>query len=307
MAQDFAEVTRTVEFKMAVEMDLAADRGLFRPLAMQGSDTGKAIEVTDRFSRLQMEEITVRNGRTNNVDPDVIRRWINKPKRAGVAPLIDADDVLATKVGLKSPLVMGVADAARAYADDQWLRGFYGVAATGETGAVSVAFKTANVIAADYDVPGTPSGLTYEKILKVNELRRQRFVKSNPADPFCVSITALEISALLRIDKFINGFYRESKPLESGEPTDFLGIHWIPAEITSAANYKNGAALALNGSGHRRLPCWVPSGMYVNSWLEFEAHDDVRADMNHSEQFAGYSCIAATRVNEDKCFIIEVL
>jgi hypothetical protein len=302
---DFQDVIRTVEYRAAVELALAEDRGLFRPLAMQSSDTGKAIEVTDRFSRLSFEKIETRGGKTEHTAPTVERRWIKKQKRAGLAVLLDEDDKLSTKVDAKSPIVMATADAARQYHDIEWLLGFYGIAYVGEDGADTVAFKSANIIAADYITPGTPSGLTYEKILQLQFLRKRRHARVKPGDGLHVAVTAYEMRDLFRIDKFINGDFRATKPLESGEMANFMGINWVPAEIDDATQYKAAAALAVNGSGHRRLPCWLPSGMAYNTWLEFSGHQDIRADMNHDEQIAGYANGRATRTHEDKCFIIE--
>ncbi len=309
MAENFAEVTRTVDYQLNVEMALAENRGLFRPLAMQGNHAGsKKTEITDRFSRLKMTDIEERNSKTSHTDPDVERRWIVKPKRASLAVLLDPDDAAATSVGLKSPLVMAVADAKRAKDDDAWLEGFFGPAITGEEGTTSVPFKSANIIAADYGETSTNYvGLTDKKIQQLQFLRRRRFAKVKPGDRLHVAITAYEIKDLFNIDRFVNGDYRspELKPLENGEPTNYMGIQWVPAEFDDAANYPKGALVAVNGSGHRRLPCWLPSGMHFGTWLEFKGYDDTRPDMNHSEQIAGYTTVKATRLHEDKCFIIE--
>jgi hypothetical protein len=301
MAENFAEVARTVEFRGAVEMSLAEDRGLFNPLAMQGSDPGKAIEITDRFSRLKMQEITQRNGKTVNTEPDVERRWVKKPKRSGVAPLLDPDDEMATKVGLGMPLSEGVADAARAYHDDQWLVGFYGTAWTGEEGATQTPFKSANIIASDVETSTVHTGLTLFKIIRLRKLWRARLNKRK--DPIFMAITSEEIEDLLSIDKYQNGDYRNTKALEDGEITPFLGINFVPAEIQNAGEYPKGAALAVDsGTGYRKLPVWTPSGMHFHTWLQFAAYNDIRADLHHSEQFAGYACSMAARLNEDKCF-----
>jgi hypothetical protein len=306
MPDHYQDVVRTVAFRGAVEMALAEDRGLFRPLAQQGSETGKRIEITDRFSRLQMQQIQERHGKTNLSFPTVERRWIAKQKRSGVAVPIDADDKTSTTVDVRSPIVMGTADAARQYHDDQWLLGFYGPAIVGEEGTSTVNFKGANVIAADHgETPTNHVGLTFAKVNQLQFLRKRRFARQSKADRLHVAITAFEARDLLAMDKFTNGDYRNTKPLENGEITEWMGIKWVPAEIDDATQYPNAAALAVNGSGHRRLPCWLPSGMYYNTWTEFEGHTDTVPMMNHDELIAGYSNGRAARIHEDKCFIIE--
>ena len=306
MPDHYQDVVRTVEFRGAVELALAENRGLFRPLAVQGSEHGKAIEITDRFSRLTMQRINERHGKTQHTLPTVERRWIKKQKRSAVAVPIDADDRTSTKVDVKSPIVMGVADAARQYHDDQWLLGFYGIAYVGEEGASTVTFKNANIIPADHgETANSYVGLTLAKINQLRFLARRRYARQTATDRLHMGSTAYEIRDLFGIDKFLNGDYRNTKPLENGEPSDFLGVKFVPAEIDDAAQYPEAAALAVNGSGHRRLPCWFPSGMYYNTWTEFEGHTDTRADMNHDEQVAGYSNGRAARTHEDKCFIVE--
>ncbi len=310
MAENFAETTRTVDYQLGVEMALMESPGKFYGRARHGNHAGnKKVEMTDRFSDIEGYDVEERNSKTSHVDPDVERRWMTKPKRRAVPVIIDPDDQATTQVGLKSPLTMGVARSLRRYRDDQFLVGFYGNAITGEDGTISVPFKAANVIAADYaETPGTYTGLTYEKILQLIYLATIRFAMEEETEVLNVAITAQETKDLFRIDRYINGDYRspELKPIESGKPTNWLGINWIPAQINLAKAYPKAASLAVNGSGHRRLPCWFDSGMHVGTWLDFEGHMDVRPDLHHSEQVAGYSCIGATRLHEDKCFIMEV-
>lgn len=308
MAEDWANTVRTKEYRAAVEMEMSERPGKLAPHATQGSEnSASAIEITDRFSDLYMEEIVARNSKTNNTDMDVVRRWLSKPRRAGVAPLLDPDDKMSTKVDIKAPLPMAVAKAARRYHDDQWLVGFFGTAWTGEEGKTATPFKAANVLAADEGETATNYvGLTLKKLRALRKLARKRFVDTD-MESLNMIVTAEEIDDLMQIPEFINADYANSKALENGEIRNWMGFTFIPAEIDNPKAYKKGSTLAVNGSGHRRLPVWVDSGMYYNTWLDFEGHSDVLPGMNHSEQFAGYACGAAARTDEDKCFIIECL
>lgn len=306
MAENYPDTLRTKTYMGNVELALAEMPGKFVPLSNNTAiNDENEIEITDRFSELYYEDIETRNGKTVNTDPDVERRWLRAGKRAGVAPLIDPDDRMSTKVDQKAPVVMGTARGARRYHDDKWLVGFFGTAWTGEEGKTATPFKAANVLAADFgETGGVYKGLTLKKLRGIRKLARKRFVDTE-TEKLHMIVTAEEIDDLLSLDQFINGDYSNTKALENGEVRDWMGFRFIPGEIDNPKAYKRGSALAVNGSGHRRLPVWVPSGMHYNTWLEFEGHTDVRSDMNHSEQIAGYAKGAGTRTDEDKCFIVE--
>lgn len=306
MPDNYNDVLREKKYVGNVELALAETPGKLSHLATQGAEnSADSIKVSDEFDQLYMEEIPARNSKTVNTDPDVNRRWMSKPRRAGVAPLVDPDDKMTTSVEVKSPLVQNIALAARRYHDDQWVKGFFSPAWGGEEGKTAIPFKAANVLSADYGAQaGVYGRLTLEKLRGVRKLARKRFVDTD-REKLNMVVTAEEIEDLLSLDQFINGNYANTKALENGEIRAWMGFTFHPAEIDNPRAYPKGADLAVNAQGHRRLPIWVNSGMHYNTWLEFSGHDDVRSDLNHSEQFAGYACGAATRVNEDKCFIIE--
>lgn len=321
MADDWAETTRTVSYEKAVEFQLNEQPGKLKPLVGSYKPASDVkVEITDRFSDLYAEEIEGRHEQSKYTSPSVERRWIHKPPRSAIHVLLDPDDRMQTQVDIKSPLAVGVAKGIRRYHDDQWLAGFYGTAYTGEEGLTAVPFKSANVLAADNGETATNYvGLTLKKLRAIRKLFRQRLVDTE-AEMIHMLVTAEEIDDLLEIDQYVNSRYNPDSQLRSkykplgegarqalqdGEPTPFLGIQFIPAEITNPKAYRKGSALTVNGSGHRRLPVFVPSGMAGRSWLEFTGKLDERPDINHAEQIAGYSCTRFSRVDEDKCAIVE--
>lgn len=320
--EDWAETTRTVQFEKSVEFQLAEQTGLLKPLAGTWKNvTGEKVEITDRFSQLNAEEITERNGKTTFQDTSVERRWVHKPNRSAIHALLDPDDQMATEVDIMSPLPIAIAEGVRRYQDDQFLIGFYGTAYTGKEGLTAVPFESGQVQAADFgETAANYTGLTLAKLRGVVKKFRQNLVNIRKERPLMV-VTAEDIDDLLQIDQYISRDYNPDsqsayKPMSSaarqalqdGEPTPFLGIMFIPAELTNSAAYPKtvAAGLTVNGSSHRRLPVWVPSGMAGRSWLDFMAKRDTRSDMNHSEQFSGYSSCRFSRVHEKKCMIVEV-
>jgi len=305
MPENWADTTRTVSFRKAVEFQLNEQPGKLKPLASQAGYAGKKAQIEDRFDDLVAREISTRNSDTVNDDTNVNRRWIVKPKRATVAPLLDPDDQMATEVDIKSPLAVGVAKAIRRYQDDKWLQGFYGTAYTGEEGASTVPFKAANIMEVDYSTSGTPSGLTLNKLIGMKKLMTQRFVDLEAEMPIII-VTASQIEDLLKIQQVQSADFnpQATQALQNGKVTEFMGFRFIPAEIGNSGAYPLSSTLTVDGSGYRRLPVLVPSGMHFGTWLDFEGHVDMRADKNHSTQIAGYTCGQGTRVLEDKCFQI---
>lgn len=324
MADDWAEMTRTVSYEKAVEFQLNEQAGKLKPLAgsFKSGMTDTSVEITDRFSDLVAEEIDGRNSKTQFQDMNDERRWIHKPKRAAIHVPLDPDDEMATQIDLNAPIAVGVARGIRRYQDDKWLIGYYGTAYTGEQGLTAVGFKSANVIPADWgETAGTYTGLTLAKLRRIRYLFRTLLVDTE-AEMVQMLITAEEIDDLLQIDQYINSRYNPEsqvrtrllpmgetarQALQDGEPTPFLGINFIPTELTNPKPYPmaNAQGLTTNGSGHRRLPAFVPSGIAGRWWLDFQTERDKRPDMNHSTQYSGYTCGAFSRVHEDKCLIVE--
>lgn len=324
MADDYLNTAATTSFEMAVEFQLNEIHADFEMMSDFKSGTGEKIEITDRFSDLRPRKVKERLGKTELQESAIERRWIHKQDRIAVHTALDTDDQLATEIPLDSPLGAAVARGIQIGRQEEFLYGFYGNAYTGKEGATAVPFKSANVLAADYgETANSYKGLTLNKLKGVRKLARQALI--DPRDPMNklhMIITAEEIEDLLGISEYIsrdynpdsqmNGGYMPmsggaKQALQNGEPTDFVGIHFVPKELTSAKAYPNVSddGLVLNGSGHRRLPMWVPSGMAGRQWLMVESHRDQRADLNHSWQFSAYTNVRYSRVHEDKCFIIE--
>lgn len=298
------EVSRTVEYRLAVGYQLSETPGKLRKLVgSSASYSSKKAQIEDRFDDLQAKERDTRNGDTNNTDVSLERRWIVKPKPQDVAPLIDRDDQLATQITLKSPIAVNTAKAIRRAQDDRWLQGFYGNAYTGEDGATQVGFKAANILAVNYN-EGSAKGITINKLIGMKKLMLQRFVDLENETPICI-YTAEQLEDLLSILQVTSRDYNPQAmmALQNGEVTSFMGFTFVPAELGNAAAYPLANGLTVDGSGYRRVPFLVPSGMHWGQYGdEFFGRVTERADKNYSLQIYGETVGAATRLNEDKCF-----
>jgi hypothetical protein len=321
MAEDWANTVATTSFEKAVEFQMMELHEDFESMSdFKGGVTGEKVEITDRFSKLRAKRVKERLGRTELQETAVERRWIHKQDRLAVHTALDADDQMATEIPLDSPLAAAVAYGIQTGRQDEFLIGFHGNAYVGKDGTTAVPFKAANVLAADYGgTGGVYTGLNLNKLRGLRKLARKRLINpKKPGNKLHMLISAEEIEDLLSIDQYISRDYNPDsqsnyKPMSSdakqalqdGEPTDFLGIHFVPAEFTNSEAFPESAALGVNGSGHRRCPVWIPSGMAGRQWLLVESHRDQRADLNHAWQFSAYTNVRYARVHEDKCFIVE--
>jgi hypothetical protein len=317
---DWQNTVATVAFEKAVEFQLnELSPGYETMCDFKGGVVGEKVQITDRFSDLPYDEIEDRLGDTDLPETDVERRWIHIPNRLRTGTFLDRDDQHATEIPLDSPLAIGVARAIGIARRDQFLVGFHGNAYVGKEGTTAVPFKAANVFAADYGETLTQyKGLTENKLIGLRKKARQLLIDpQDPTNRLHMGITAEEIEDLLKIDHYVSRDFNPDsqvrKPLsagakqalQDGEPTDFLGIHFVPMEFTNTKAYPKAAALGLNGSGHRRCPVWIPKGISGRQWLGIETHRDIRPDKNHATQFTAYSKLRYSRNNEDLAFIVE--
>lgn len=324
MAQDFAETLATVQFEKAVEHQLLEVKDSFEAMCdFKGGTVGEKVEITDRFSTVKAKRMEGRLQKITHTTPDVERRWIHKQLSVSIHIPIDMDDQLATEIQMDSPIAVAVARAIKVARQDEFLIGFYGTSYTGKEGTTQVSFLNGNVIAADWNGTtndATMRGLTLAKLRRVRTLARKLMIDPS-IEKLHMGITAEEIDDLLQINEYISRDYnpdsqmgqnripmskQAEQALQDGEPTDFLGIHFVPMEFTNAEAYPESSVLSLNGSGHRRCPVWVPSGMSGREWKAIDTKRSERTDIDgHPIQYSAYTNVRYSRRDEKKCFIVE--
>lgn len=304
MADNWAEDLRNVEYRNNVTHELRQEPGILYPLAGSTDNYAgsKSARIESRFAQLQLQKKTTRNGDTNNVDPSTQNRFVRKPGSSNVAPLIDRDDVNATSVELKSPLIMETAMAVRQYHDDQFLKGWWGSGYTGETGEIEVAFPAGNKVAVNYGGAG-PTGLTLEKLIELQRLLGRSNVSFKREAPI-ILLDPDSQADLFRINEYKNFDYNGSKPLVDGEVKPWMGFRFIQANLFDATAYPESAPLFQVG-GINRLPVIVPSGIHRAVWVEFWGKVSDRGDKQHSEQIYAEAESIGVRTDEKKAWFIE--
>lgn len=303
MSDDGFDTNRTVDYQKNVGWQLNANPGILYPLAgSTGTYTDVSSQIEDQFADdFNLEDKQVANGDTNNRDASSERRWVKKPKSANVAPLRDRDAMLGTSVDIDSPLVMGTARGTRRYHDDKFVEGFFGTAWTGEHGDIAVPFKAANCV--PVNLGGVDTGLTEDKLMQLSEMYELADVDTEAEQPI-VLVTPKQVSDLLRIDRYVNSRYSDSRKLDARELKPYLNLRFFRVNLGSARAYPRSSQLTLSGTT-RRLPSFVPSGLHRAVWTEFFGRITERDDKQFSKQVYAEACSTVTRLMEDKCFYIE--
>lgn len=303
MADAWAEQLRNVEFQNNVTHELRQEPGILYPLAgsMANYAGSKSARIESRFGQLQLQKKTTRNGDTNNVDPSANNRFIRKPGSANVAPLLDRDDMKATSIDMKAPVVMETAMATRQYHDDAFLAGWWGDGYTGEAGEISVAFPAANKVPINFG--GAPIGISRAKLVELKRLMRKANVNFKAEKPI-ILLDADAEADLFSIPEYINFDYNDSKPLVDGEVKPWMGFRFLQANLGDPTAYPISAALFQVG-GVNRLPVIVPSGIHRGVWTEFFSDIGPRRDKQMSEQIYAEAESTAVRTDEKKAWFIE--
>lgn len=260
-----------------------------------GSYVGKQASPVDQIDKIEAVRVTSRFAPMGRVDAAVDRRWIF-PVDYDLPQMIDSFDKLRLITDPESHYVQNAVFALGRKKDYEIVTAFMGTAKTGEQGATSTVFDTANEV--DVATGGTNSRLNVEKLLAVRELARSKHIDLDE-DPLYCALTAKDESALLQeiqiISKDFNGADRPV--LMDGKITRFLGINFVYCELveTFAA-----------GTNEVNVPVWAKSGMHLGTWADVQATVSVRNDIQ-GEPMQAYvkATFGASRLDEDKVFNIE--
>lgn len=304
MSEDWAEETRTVGYQRNVTLALNQKPGTLYPLAgSSGTYSDKSEQLEDRFDDLYLSEKTTRNGDTNNTDMNSVRRWAKKPKSANVAPLRDRDDALATTVDIDSPIVSQTRRAASRYHDEQYVKGYFGTAWTGEHGDVAVPFNSSNLV--PHNLGGTSAGITEDKLIMLSEMYEANDVDTEEEMPI-VLLTPQGVSDLMRIERYVNSRYDGKQVLATRELKPWQNLRFFRVNLRSVKAFPEIQSLIWDSVNNVvRLPTFVPSGMHRAVWTEFYGKITERADKQHSMQVYAEACSTATRLDEAKCIVLE--
>lgn len=270
---------------------------------VQDENGAEKIKVKDLIGNNLPQEADERHGKTklNNTPHDGV--WIAKPNELYFADLVDNADQLATTIDLKGAYTMSAAGTINRAKDRRILEGIYGSIISGKDGTTTTPFPAGNTIAVTVGGASGPQRFNTAKIRAANKLLMQNYVDMN--EPRYMVLTAEQNDDLMTEVPVTS---EDFKKVYQGEASDgvitkILGFNIIPMELANAA-LGTISALSLDGSGYRKTPFWVRSGVRFNRFQALRTSIDPRPDLLNSIQvLAGTTC-AATRTQAGKVGII---
>lgn len=271
---------------------LAQQKGSrLRDTVMVAQHFGKQAVAVDQFAAVTATKRVGRYQPLVPFDTQNDRRWVF-PSDYDWNDLVDNFDKLRLLIDPQSSYVQSAVNAMGRAMDDEIIAAYFGTAKTGESGATSTTFLSANQI----DVGFGASAATGLNVAKLVEARRILMgydidLEANPI--FCI-ISSKQHANLLNEIQVVNSDYTNTKVLVDGKLTSFLGINLIHSE-----------RLPVNGSSYRRIPVYTKDSMHLGMWNDITTDVSQRKDLSSLPyQVYAYGTFGATRVEEKK--IVEI-
>jgi hypothetical protein len=258
---------------------------------MEETDINGKVAFWDQVGATAAREINERHGDSPLMNTPHARRRCHLTDWDW-GDLIDKPDKVRTVKDFTSPYVQNAGFAMGRAIDTVLIRSFFGVAFTDETGSTSTSFPSSQQIAVNFG--GTNVGLTVEKLREARRLLKAANV--DMTDPMHIAMTAKQKDNLLGTTQVTSSDYNTVKALVQGDVDTFMGFKFLETEL-----------LEVDGSSHRRLPCWSKTGMKLGIGADIVARITERADKRFSTYVYFCMTIGATRMEEVKVVEIKCL
>lgn len=278
----FVEQYSTILQALLQQMDAR-----LRPYVMSGNHTGNGAAVVDQYGEINAYQPVGRNAPLVGQDVSSDRRWVY-PNDREIVRWVNNFDQLRMLIDPKSEFMRGVAAGMARAEDDLIIDAFFDDAQTGVSGDTTTSHSNQVTVS----IGGTTSGLNVQKLLRAKRLLAAAHV--DPSEPIYCAVSARQVEDLLNEAQVVSSDFNSVKPLVDGQVTRFLGITFIPTE-----------RLNTDGSGYRRVPVWVKSGMHLGVWGDTMNTIDQRKDLSsHPWQIYSRFTKGATRVEENR--VVEI-
>lgn len=284
-----------------VQAALTKKGGILSPTVSRSGYSGEKSQVVNFIGPVEFSERTTPYGDTKVSEVEHTQRWISGTEY-DCAIFIDRLDTLKMIYDPTSPYVERMREAAARKLDEIVMSRFFAVAKTGKDGTTDTVFKAANT------VPHANAGISVSKLRSLKKLMKKRHIDTRTVRPV-IAVTADETDALLGETQVTNSDYAALKRLEDGEVTGFMGFTFVPYEDNGgvSGDGRSIPTYASGGSTIRQLPCWLMDGMHLGDWEMLTIIISNRADKNNIKQVHATLTAGATRLDEDKVFMLEAV
>lgn len=251
-------------------------------------------EFYDRIGPTDAVEVVNRHSDTPFVGTDHDRRRVGL-RDFDWADLIDNKDKLRMLADPTSSYTMNAVYAFGRKMDDVLIQAFDATAYSGKTGQTTVALPAGNTIAVNFVESGAAanSNLTIGKLRQVRyKLDKAEAANEGEHDIVCM-VDPSQIQSLLRTTEVTSADYNTIKALVAGEIDTFMGFKFIRS-----------ARLGVNGSGYRKTLFWERQGLLLATAADISVDVGPRRDKRNSIQVYVNASFGATRMWEEKCWIV---
>ena len=279
------------EFSTTVQLLSQQGETKFRNAVMTGMHQGNQASPVDQYGTVNMNAVTTRNDPIAGSEVNTDRRWVT-PMAFDCAVLVDQFEKLRLISDPQSPQAQAVLKAAKRQVDDLIIDAFFATALTGVSGGTSTSFSAGQQLSVN--VGGTTSNMNVEKLRQAAALFGTNDVDLDSDELYC-AIGPLQNAALLREVEATSADYKS------------LGFEVVNGRLVSGLGMKfiHTTRLDTNGSGYRRCPVWVKSGMHLGIWADISTDISQRTDLR-SQPWQVYvkMMMNATRLEEVK--VVEI-
>ena len=288
------QVLRTQEYSTNLELlSQQMTPKLAVHTTVQQTSGNKAFRMLSQIDKTEAVSRSTSAKPAINIDVTHDGRWVY-PQMFDWGKVVDDIDLLQTSIQPQGAYVRSAVAALNRKHDDLFLSAFFGTSQTGETGATNTVFDTNNVV--DQDVGGTGTGLNVEKLRAAQKILLENDVDID-MEQIYIAVTPEQNDDLLALTQVISSDFNEmDKPvLQDGRVRRFLNMNFVIS-----------TRLGVDGSGYRRLPVWVPSGVGKGSWKEINGVVRKRPDLQGEPDYVEASMMVGyTRLEEAKCVEIK--
>ncbi len=293
------------KYQNNVEMVLQQHRSkLIEAVTVSDDASAEKIKIRDLIGTASGAEADERHGDTKYANTPHDGIWLAQKPEIYYADIVDNADRLATGIDLTGAYTMeGAAVVARAR-DQRILEGIYGPVVSGKEGT------TVTPVPAGQIVPVTVGGATgaqrmnVAKLREANKLLAKGHVDTNE-QKFMVLTAEQSDDLLSEVPATSSDFQRAfgGEVDENGFIRRLLGWNFIHMELDNEA-LGPVPNLSVDGSGYRRNPFWVKSGVRANFWQRLRTSIDPLPTKVLSRQVFAGTTLAATRTQAAKVGII---
>lgn len=298
MTQQFGpiEAVHKVRYNDNVMLALQRKLSIFRPaFSVIANVVGVETQAVELIGKSQAQRNAPNNAPTPNIPPSHAGIWV-KPDRLTWGRTIPTSTTILAATQYDSLYVQEGAAAMRRGEDEIMAEKFFGprLVKQDETGLYTVVpFDTANQqIAVNYGA-GANTGLTVKKFVAAHSKMIDAQVDIDHEETFC-AITGKQNEALYGELQVTSKDYRNKAVFEDKRVVQFMGVTLL--------TYSD---LPKDGSGYRRIPFWVKSGMHVGDAMPLTTSIERNPAMQYQPHPFMEEWIAATRSEDEK--VIEIL